>query len=178
MIKISSNNPLAERKLISLINQKGIQVCINEGQPYFSHLHFSIDHHSLTILLASKEMIEFKLPIDINFMFNQLMSILNDIEVKNVEFIYFPFRQLLIFNHKETSLRNTHNIILRYLLLAGEKGINRKDLYCNIWPKDKEIQFNKLDTHLTNLKNFLIENLGLEIKIVSQKNFVYLNLSN
>ena len=34
-----------------------------------------------------------------------------------------------------------------------------------LWPNDKNIQINKLDTHLTNLKSFLYEKINFSIKI-------------
>ena len=65
---------------------------------------------------------------------------------------------------------------MKNLLMSMENGISRKELYFHIWPNDKDIQINKLDTHLTNLKNYLLENLNLKLNIISQKNAVYLNL--
>ena len=41
------------------------------------------------------------------------------------------------------------------LLLSSEEGMRKIDLIQIIWPNDKEIFYNKLDTHLTNLKNYL-----------------------
>ena len=176
MIKISSNNFFFEENLINLIEQKNLQVCKNDSKSYFSHLHLNIEKYLLKIFLDDNKVIEIKLPTDFNFLFNELSKVLNDIVVDNLKFIYFPFKQILIFNDKEVLLRNTHNTILKNLVLAGHKGMSKKDLYLNIWPQDKEMLINKLDTHLTNLKNFLIDNLNLELKIISQKNFVYLNL--
>ena len=49
------------------------------------------------------------------------------------------------------------------------EGINKTDLYKIIWPKDVNIQINKLDTHLTNLKNLLQEHFDYTIKFKSNQ---------
>ena len=42
-----------------------------------------------------------------------------------------------------------------------------------IWPNDKDVQLNKLDTHMTNLKNKLKE-IGLNIRFVTNSGKVQL----
>jgi len=66
-------------------------------------------------------------------------------------------------------LRNTHNLILREALKFKNQGINKVDLYKKIWPNDVDIQINKLDTHLTNLKNLLLEYFGYKLKFKSNQ---------
>ena len=56
-----------------------------------------------------------------------------------------------------------------------EAGINKKDLYQLLWERDKDISINKLDTHLTNLKNLIFTNFNFLINFKSAKNFLYLN---
>ena len=41
-----------------------------------------------------------------------------------------------------------------------------------IWPKDKDILINKLDTHLTNTKNLIEENFKIEFKYSSKKGII------
>jgi len=45
--------------------------------------------------------------------------------------------------------------------------MEKVDLYKNIWPKDKDYQMNKLDTHLTNLKNYIYEKIDLKLNFSS-----------
>jgi len=44
-----------------------------------------------------------------------------------------------------------------------DKGIEKPTLYKKIWPNDKSYHINKLDTHLTNLKNELKESLNFDL---------------
>jgi len=69
-------------------------------------------------------------------------------------------------------LGDIHNKILYNLFLNLGQGIKREDLYQLIWPVDKNIQMNKLDTHITNLKKTLFEGLSYQIKISSNHGFL------
>ena len=53
-------------------------------------------------------------------------------------------------------------------LIISKSGINKDKLYRLIWKKDKDISINKLDTHLTNLKNQLKKDLGMNAYFQSQ----------
>ena len=75
---------------------------------------------------------------------------------------YVPVKQNLIYEKKSLVLGNIHNLIFSALLLHLKSGISKNNLYEMIWPGDKSYQINKLDTHLTNLKNLIIEKLGYQ----------------
>ena len=60
------------------------------------------------------------------------------------------------------------------LLLNSDRGINKVDLIKTIWPNDKEIFFNKLDTHLTNLKNNLSKEIDYDLKFSSKSGIIKL----
>ena len=47
-------------------------------------------------------------------------------------------------------------------------GVNKESLYKKIWKRDKSIFINKLDTHLTNLKKKLKQELDIQINFQSQ----------
>ena len=175
MIKFLSNCNFTENSIISLLDQKGIITKFDEKNNNFYQIKIFVSDKSLEISIDS-ESLDFPLPFEFNFFFIELMKKLNNASLNYSKFIYFPFKQTIIVNNKEISLRNTHNTILKHLLLNRESGISRKEIYFYIWPNDKDIQINKLDTHLTNLKNYLLENLNLRLNIISQKNIVYLNL--
>ena len=64
-------------------------------------------------------------------------------------------------------LRNTHNHIIKEIVQSQNYSIIKEDLYKNIWPLDKEVQINKLDTHLTNLKNLFKDNLNYDLNFKS-----------
>ncbi len=175
MFKFSSNCNFTKKNIISLLNQKGLMTTYDQKNKDFFHLKISLSDKSLEINI-DKDNFSFSLPFEFHYFFSVLMKKLNNVSLNYPNFIYFPFKQTIIADNNEATLRNTHNTIMKNLLLSKENGISRKELYFYLWPNDKDIQINKLDTHLTNLKNYLLENLNLKLNIISQKNFVYLNL--
>ena len=60
-----------------------------------------------------------------------------------------------------------HNIIITNLILSADKGVDKTFLYKLIWSQDKDIQINKLDTHITNLKNKIKKGINIDLKIVT-----------
>ena len=64
-------------------------------------------------------------------------------------------------------LTHTHNLIIQEILQNRDFKISKNDIYKKIWPNDVNIQMNKLDTHLTNLKNTLYDNFSYELKFSS-----------
>ena len=56
--------------------------------------------------------------------------------------------------------------------MTAQDGIDKKILYSIIWPNEKVIQLNKLDTHLTNLKKFLKEEIDYDVIFSSNKGII------
>ena len=69
---------------------------------------------------------------------------------------------------KKSLLSDIQNIILNNLLLFSE-GVDKDILYKSIWKRDQDIHINKLDTHLTNLKKKLKDDLNILINFQSHK---------
>ena len=74
---------------------------------------------------------------------------------------------------KKCKLKEIHNIIFEKVIL-NKKGVDKFSLYKTIWPSDKEIYLNKLDTHLSNLKNELKNQINYELKLNSSNNILKL----
>ena len=70
--------------------------------------------------------------------------------------------------NKKSFLSDIQNIIMTNLL-SSKDGIDKDKLYQLIWKKDKSIYINKLDTHLTNLKKKLKQELNIKVNFQSQK---------
>ena len=70
-------------------------------------------------------------------------------------------------------LTYTHSIILNNLLL-NKLGLEKLDLYKILWPNDKNIQLNKLDTHLTNLKNLFEKEFNYNLNFFSKQSIIKL----
>ena len=87
---------------------------------------------------------------------------------------YNPIKQSLSFNDNSINLNYIHNIIMTHLTLNLNIGINKSNLYKLIWPYDKYIQINKLDTHITNLKIKVKEFLKVDLTIISSSGVIKL----
>ena len=77
------------------------------------------------------------------------------------------YKNSLIRDSKKSLLSDIQNIIFSNLIIS-KSGINKDNLYGLIWKKDKDVSMNKLDTHLTNLKNQIIKDLDIIINFQSQ----------
>ena len=64
-----------------------------------------------------------------------------------------------------------------HLLLNFDEGVEKTDLIRSIWPKDKDIFLNKLDTHLTNLKNQIYNDLNFDLKFSSSSGRLKLSIN-
>ena len=80
----------------------------------------------------------------------------------------------MVFKNKITHLGSIHITIFTKFLLNIDVGIDKKQLYKELWPGDKDIYINKLDTHLTNLKNKINSDLSYDLKFTSSKGRIYL----
>ena len=76
-------------------------------------------------------------------------------------------KETLSFGPRSLKLRNTHNLIFREILKSRDTTIKKNILYDVIWPKDVDVQINKLDTHLTNLKTLLKVQLNYNLNFKS-----------
>ena len=90
---------------------------------------------------------------------------------------YFPFKQSIIKKDKNIFLSEIQNNIMCNLLLNFEEGMRKIDLIQIIWPNDKDIFYNKLDTHLTNLKNYLKSELDYNLKFSSKSGLIKLGFN-
>ncbi len=76
-------------------------------------------------------------------------------------------KEYLKFQNNYLKLTHTHNLIIQEILQNRDFKILKNDIYKKIWPNDVNIQMNKLDTHLTNLKNTLYDNFAYDLKFSS-----------
>ena len=80
---------------------------------------------------------------------------------------YFPYQRIISSPKRKSLLSDIQNIIITNLILT-DVGVNKESLYKKIWKRDKSIFINKLDTHLTNLKKKLKQELDIKINFQSQ----------
>ena len=142
---------------------------------YFFSMNLNLEKGNLFVFGDHFEKIQFKTPISINKIHNAFDNIacLYCIEYKKMK--YFPYLNKITHNNINFFLNEIHNKIFSNVIFDLDAGINKKDLYQFLWERDKDISINKLDTHLTNLKNLIFKNFNFVINFKSTKNFLYLN---
>jgi DNA-binding response OmpR family regulator len=116
---------------------------------------------------------KFIIPIDINILAAEISKKIMNINIQILDYKYFPYQRLITNIKKKSLLSDIQNTIMSKLLIYKE-GIDKEGLYQSIWKRDKEVSINKLDTHLTNLKNQLKSDLDLYVNFQSQNKILRL----
>ena len=164
MIKIKCNEQFFNSTINNLFVQKNL-ININ-SEKFFVTIKIEIKDSNLHIGCNGKKE-HLSLPINVNSFFGHILRIIYDIKISNEEYIYFPYQRLLMKDSQKSLLTDIQNTIFSNLIIS-KHGINKDELYSLIWKKDKDISINKLDTHLTNLKNQLKKDLGIIANFQSQ----------
>ena len=165
MIKITCNEDFFYNVINNLLVQKNLMNHINVND-FFVTLKIEIKDNNLSLECNGKKEI-LSIPIDVNYFFAQILRTISDIKISNNQYDYFPYQRILIRNSDKSLLTDIQNTIFSNLIIS-KSGINKDKLYGLIWKKDKDISINKLDTHLTNLKNQLKKDLGINANFQSQ----------
>ena len=165
MIKITCNEDFFYNVINNLLVQKNLMNHINVND-FFVTLKIEIKDNNLSLECNGKKE-NLSIPIDVNHFFAQILRTISDIKISNNQYDYFPYQRILIRNSDKSLLTDIQNTIFSNLIIS-KSGINKDKLYGLIWKKDKDISINKLDTHLTNLKNQLKKDLGINANFQSQ----------
>ena len=176
MILIKSNDDFKLKSIISILDQKKLSFVIDKSAKYFFELDLYFDSKNLKIN-SSRESKVLKLPISVEFFFSEIKNLLINKFVNIDDFKYEPVKQSIIHDNRIANLNYIHNIIISNLILNLNEGVDKFFLYQLIWPDDKDIQINKLDTHLTNLKNKLKHELLLDLNISSLNGIIKLRVN-
>lgn len=173
MILFVSNNIFCLKNIIYLLNQKKFPITLDKTSKHFFELELYFDQNQLKIISLSKSML-FKLPISFETFFLELNNLFINRLITIGEIKYNPIKQSLNLKNNIINLNYIHNIIVTNLILNIDTGISKIFLYKLIWPLDKDIQINKLDTHITNLKNKVKNSLNVDLKIISSSGILKL----
>ncbi len=161
MINLVCEDNFLKKNFISLLNQKRLMTPIN-NLGYFSSMHIKEYSNSLELIIDDLNL-NFKLPLSINLLLKKIHEKLFLINIGLNNCSYFPYQRLIkAKDQKKTYLSYLQNIILSNLII-NKDGIEKFTIYKLIWPEDRNISMNKLDTHLTNLKNHINTNLNIKI---------------
>ena len=173
MIKISCDDEFIKSNISSLFDQKKLFSNLNSTDKYLFEVKIVNCENNLEFCLGNKK-IFFSLPKNLNEILEKFIDLISNetIHIHNNE--YYPFKNLIKNNQKNIYLSEIQNTILSHLLLYSDIGIKKIDLIKTVWPNDKEIFFNKLDTHLTNLKNYLNEEGIYDFKFMSKAGIIKL----
>ena len=165
MIKITCKDEFFNSVINNLLLQKNLINDINT-EKYFVNIEIDTTDNYLNLNCDGKK--DFlSMPIDINSLYGQILRIISDIKISKNDYDYFPYQRVLLTKSKKSLLSDIQNTIFSNLIIS-KSGINKDKLYGLIWKKDKDISINKLDTHLTNLKNQLKKDLGMNAYFQSQ----------
>ena len=168
MFNINCNNLFLKKKIIEALNQKFNLFIENNDQNSIGNIDILINNSSLIFSMQEKK-IKMQLPFYFDSFHKNLTRMLSSFEVKIGDISYIPTNYHLFYNDKNLRLTNIQNMILNYMLMNLEKGMPKYSLYKKLWPNDKEISINKLDTHLTNLKNDFENKFNKNLNLVSSK---------
>ena len=166
MIKLDCKNYLVKQTLMNYLENKNFNLAL-ENENYFTTIQVRETKKSLSLIIDDYKK-EISIPVDLNFLSSEIYKSIADINLPISNYYYYPYQRLVKNSERRTLLSEIQNIILNNILISKE-GVNKDLLYLRIWKRDKSIQINKLDTHLTNLKNKLNEELNLNINFQSSE---------
>ena len=176
MLLINSNNPHYLEAFKNLFKQKKISISDNISDKFFAEIFFDIQNDSKLIISTQGLKKIFNLPLEFENIFNFLVDHISTLKIEYGKIDYFPYKQELIFREKKFHLKEIHNIIFANLILNKQTGIDKSILYKKSWPLDKVFSINKLETHLTNLKNELRDNLQFNFQFSSNEGILCLRI--
>ena len=172
MFLIETDDLLMASSISSILKQKGFIHTLEKNEEYFSILKI-VKMDKYIELRSSSSNFKIETPTTIHNILDKINKLFVDFSLDINDAKFYPLKQSLVYKSKEAYLGNIHFIIFSKLMLHRETGIDKINLYKEIWPLDKELQFNKLDTHLTNLKNYLKEKINFNFLFFSRSGSVY-----
>ena len=165
---------LHEKYFQQIIKQIETPITLDTQDLHFSKFEITFNQKEMNLRSKDKT-IKISLPLTLKSFQAALMKILSEYKIIFQNAFYYPINHCVFFDGKKIVLGEIHNQILCQLILNKNLGIDKFDLYQKIWPNDKDIQINKLETHLTNFRNNLFSNLNLKIQFASNKGLIKLN---
>ena len=158
--------------LINLLSYNIGYLTNNEKSNIFKKIYIENSGENINISMDTKK-INLKKPIIYKSIHSILFSLLSNTYYKFGNFIYYPLLQKIENQNIDIKLTYTHSIILNNLLL-NKDGTEKLELYKVLWPNDKNIYLNKLDTHLTNLKNLFEKEFNYNLNYFSKQSLLRL----
>jgi hypothetical protein len=175
-ISITSNDPSLSSFLEENISKLTSCILLKEINARLLKLDFLCSENEIRISSPNQEIIAISKPFHFSQIIDKINTLHQNYTVKIGLIKYFPYSGTLILDKKKFLLSETQNQILNNLVCYKE-GIEKKFLYESIWPRDKDISENKLDTHLTNLKNHFHKFSSYKLKFKTIKGSIKLDIN-
>lgn len=173
LIKLNLDNVFLENSICHILIAKNFLFTQDEKEKYFTKIHISETTSNL-IIKINDMIVHLKKPINFGIFFQTILNLLSKHQIVIHNMIFFPFQQKLSYNNKNIYLNDIHNKVFSYLYLYKENGVDKYFLYQKIWPSDKDVFINKLDSHLSNLKNEIQKNLDFNFDYSSKNKLIRL----
>ncbi len=173
MILLKCNYEFYLQKIFTLILQKKLPVTLEKSDKHFFEIDLLLENSYLKIVSSLKSS-SLKIPIPFELILAEIKNHFVNKFITVGNYNYSPINQSISYNKKILYLNYIHNIILNNLILHINSGVDKNYLYKMIWSQDKDIQINKLDTHITNLKNKIKKGLNIDLKIITNSGILTL----
>ena len=171
MIKLVCDNHLIYKTISNYLIQKDLLLTSsNKNNQTVMQIY---DNDKVMTLIINGHKTEIPIPIDINLLNSQILKKIIDVNFQIGNYKYFPYQRLISSHNNKSMLSDIQNLIISNLVI-NQEGIDKDNLYSLIWKRDKLIYINKLDTHLTNLKKKLKQELNLKINFQSHNKILRL----
>ncbi len=176
MYLLDFEDDIFSQNISSILRQKSFPVTSNRKEKYFDSISIKLISNGLKIFKSNDSQL-INLPATSLMICNTIKKLLSKTSINFSEYEYKPINQVIFYKNAPCYLGVIHNMIFGNLLLHKSEGIKKMDLYQLIWPNDKNIQINKLDTHITNLKNKLKNDISLVVNISSSSGIIKLSVN-
>jgi len=175
MFLLESDNLLLAFSISSILKQKEIFHTLEKKEKYFFTVKI-IQKNNFLELKKNTHSLKIETPTTINHLIKKISQSFIDfnLDIKGAKF--YPLKRSLVYKNKEAYLGDIHFSIFSQLMLNRNEGLDKIKLYKDIWPWDKDLQLNKLDTHLTNLKNHLKEKINIDFLFFSRSGLIYIGV--
>ena len=175
-LDIQSNDPDLLKFLEENISKTTPSIILGKKGHRLLTLNFLSSENEVKISCLNQDLINMSKPFHFSEIINKINHFQQNYFVEIGPMEYFPFDGSLKLNEKNTLLSQTQNQIL-CSLVCFEKGIEKKKLYESIWVRDKNISDNKLDTHLTNLRNHIFDFSNYRLNFKTVRGSINLDIS-
>ena len=173
MIKFHFNDDFLQQTVCNILISKNFLFTQGNNEKFFTIIHVS-DETSVLSIKINNDICRLQKPINFDMFFQTILNMLTNYKITLNEMIFYPFKQKLFYKNKKIYLNDIHNKIFCYLYLYKDDGVDKYFIYKKIWPNDKQLFINKLDSHLSNVKNEIQENLNFNFDYSSKKKLIKL----